>query len=191
MPLGLEDGRVDKAQMTSSSYNNVNDGPWNARLNSGRGWSPRRNDRTRFLQIDFQAMTKVTRVATQGKRYANSWVTKYYIKYGKTKSRFIPYSVGRKIKVGFLSLTVYFYYSSTVLCAHAKDTKRNCHSEKYSGARISKSKSNRKSHFDDNKSNCSEDDMHTSRNDYYDNKYASFAAEPRIRFNPNLALLSP
>ncbi|CAH3172634.1 unnamed protein product [Porites evermanni] len=99
MPLGLEDGRVDKAQMTSSSYNNVNDGPWNARLNSGRGWSPRRNDRTRFLQIDFQAMTKVTRVATQGKRYANSWVTKYYIKYGKTKSRFIPYSVGRKIKM--------------------------------------------------------------------------------------------
>jgi len=107
MPLGLEDGRVDKAQMTSSSYNNVNDGPWNARLNSGRGWSPRRNDRTRFLQIDFQAMTKVTRVATQGKRYANSWVTKYYIKCGKTKSRFIPYRVGRKIKVGFLSLTVY------------------------------------------------------------------------------------
>ena len=105
MPLGLEDGRVDKAQMTSSSYNNVNDGPSNARLNSGRGWSPRRNDRTRFLQIDFQAMTKVTRVATQGKRYANSWVTKYYIKYGKTKSRFIPYRVGRKIKVGFLSLT--------------------------------------------------------------------------------------
>ena len=105
MPLGLEDGRVDKAQMTSSSYNNVNDGPWNARLNSGRGWSPRRNDRTRFLQIDFQAMTKVTRVATQGKRYANSWVTKYYIKYGKTKSRFIPYRVGRKIKVGFLLLT--------------------------------------------------------------------------------------
>ena len=130
MPLGLEDGRVDKAQMTSSSYNNVNDGPWNARLNSGRGWSPRRNDRTRFLQIDFQAMTKVTRVASQGKRYANSWVTKYYIKYGKTKSRFIPYRVGRKIKVGFLSLTVYVCYSRTVLCGHAKDTKRNCHNEK-------------------------------------------------------------
>ena len=141
MPLGLEDGRVDKAQMTSSSYNNVNDGPWNARLNSGRGWSPRRNDRTRFLQIDFQAMTKVARVATQGKRYANSWVTKYYIKYGKTKSRFIPYLVGRKIKVGFLSLTVYVCYSRTVLCGHAKDTKRNCHSEKQRGTGPSKSKS--------------------------------------------------
>ena len=159
MPLGLEDGRVDKAQMTSSSYNNVNDGPSNARLNSGRGWSPRKNDRTRFLQIDFQAMTKVTRVATQGKRYANSWVTKYYIKYGKTKSRFIPYRVGRKIKVGFLSLTAYVCYSSTVLCAHAKDTKTNCHSEKYRGALISKSKSNRKSPFNDTKSNFSEDDL--------------------------------
>ena len=181
MPLGLEDGRVDKAQMTSSSYNNVNDGPWNARLNSGRGWSPRRNDRTRFLQIDFQAMTKVTRVATQGKRYANSWVTKYYIKYGKTKSRFIPYRVGRKIKVGFLLLSVYVCYSRTVLWGHVKDTKRNCHSEKWKGTRISKSKSDRKSHFDDNKSNCSEDDLHTSRNDYHDNKYALFAAEPRIR----------
>ena len=163
MPLGLEDGRVDKAQMTSSSYNNVNDGPWNARLNSGRGWSPRRNDRTRFLQIDFQAMTKVTRVATQGKRYANSWVTKYYIKYGKTKSRFIPYRVGRKIKVGFLLLTVYVCYSSTVLCAHAKDAKRNCHSENEEEPAFPNPNPIEKVVL--MILNCSEDDLHKFRND--------------------------
>ena len=105
MPLGLEDGRVPDPVMTASSYNNIYDAPWNARLNRrrysrfGGGWSPRRNDRIRFLQIDFQAMTKATRVATQGMHNANYWVTKYYIKYGKTKSRLVPYREGRSTKV--------------------------------------------------------------------------------------------
>lgn len=105
MPLGLEDGRVPDPVMTASSYNNIYDAPWNARLNRrrysrfGGGWSPRRNDRSRWLQIDFQAMTKATRVATQGMHNANYWVTRYYIKYGKTKGRLVPYREGRKTKV--------------------------------------------------------------------------------------------
>ena len=107
MPLGLEDGRVPDQVMTASSYNNIYDAPWNARLNRrrysrfGGGWSPRRNDRNRWLQIDFQAMTKVTRVATQGMQNANYWVTKYYIKYGKNKNRLIPYREGRTTKVPY------------------------------------------------------------------------------------------
>lgn len=108
MPLGLEDGRVPNPVMTASSYNNIYDAPYNARLNRrrhgrlGGGWSPRRNDKIRWLQIDFQALTKATRVATQGMHNANYWVKRYYIKYGKNKNRLTPYREGRKTRVSFI-----------------------------------------------------------------------------------------
>lgn len=111
MPLGLEDGRVPDPVMTASSYNNIYDAPWNARLNRrrysrfGGGWSPRRNDRQRWLQIDFQAMTKATRVATQGMQNANYWVKKYYIKYARTRNRFVPYREGRSTKVCVINIS--------------------------------------------------------------------------------------
>lgn len=121
MPLGLEDGRVPDAVMTASSYNNIYDAPWNARLNRrrysrfGGGWSPRRNDKIRFLQIDFQAMTKATRVATQGMHNANYWVTKYYIKYGKNKGRLVPYREGRSTKVRLLLVLLRFSFQPEVV----------------------------------------------------------------------------
>ena len=110
MPLGLEDGRVPDQVMTASSYNNIYDAPWNARLNRrrysrfGGGWSPRRNDGHRFLQVDFQALAKVTRVATQGMQNANYWVKKYYIKYSRTRTGFATYREGRTTKVCFTYL---------------------------------------------------------------------------------------
>ena len=110
MPLGLEDGRVPDQVMTASSYNNIYDAPWNARLNRrrysrfGGGWSPRRNDGHRFLQVDFQALAKVTRVATQGMQNANYWVKKYYIKYSRTRTGFATYREGRTTKVCFIYL---------------------------------------------------------------------------------------
>ena len=101
MPLGIEDGRVADQVMTASSYYNNHYRPWNGRLNKPRsGWWPKRNDRRPWLQIDFLAMTKVTRVATQGLYNANYWVKKYYVKYAKNKNRFVPYREGRATKVG-------------------------------------------------------------------------------------------
>lgn len=120
MPLGVEDGRVADQVMTASSYNGAYYGPWNGRLNRPRGgWWPRRNERRPWLQIDFLAMTKVTRVATQGLYNANYWVKKYYIKYARNKNRFVPYREGRKTKVWF------FYLESTLLTKLRKTGRRD------------------------------------------------------------------
>lgn len=70
----------------------------------GGGWSPRRNDGHRFLQVDFQALAKVTRVATQGMQNANYWVKKYYIKYSRRRTGFATYREGRTTKVCFTYL---------------------------------------------------------------------------------------
>ena len=101
MPLGVEDGRVAGPVMTASSYVSTSYGPMYGRLNGYRAWGPRRNERKPWLQVDFLAMTKVTRVATQGQYNANYWVKKYYIMYAKNKNQFTPYREGKTTKVRF------------------------------------------------------------------------------------------
>ena len=101
MPLGVEDGRVAGPVMTASSYLSSSYKPMNGRLNSYTAWAPRRNEKKPWLQVDFLAMTKVTRVDTQGQYNANYWVKKYYVMYAKKKNQFTPYREGKTTKVGF------------------------------------------------------------------------------------------
>ena len=104
MPLGVEDGRVAGPVMTASSYVSTAYGPMYGRLNGYRAWGPRRNERQPWLQVDFLALTKVTRVATQGQYNANYWVKKYYVKYAKKKNKFTTYQEGKTTKVRFFVL---------------------------------------------------------------------------------------
>ena len=105
MPLGVEDGRVPDPLMRASSFYNYYCGPFNARLNrrrygrQGGAWCAKRRDRRQWLQIDFGALTKVCRVATQGRQNSAQWVTSYYITHSRNGYKFIPYREGRRTKV--------------------------------------------------------------------------------------------
>jgi len=107
MPLGVEDGRVPDPLMRASSFYNYYCGPFNARLNrrrygrQGGAWCAKRRDRRQWLQIDFGALTKVCRVATQGRQNSAQWVTSYYITYSRNGYKFTPYREGRRTKVTF------------------------------------------------------------------------------------------
>ena len=107
MPLGVEDGRVPDPLMRASSFYNYYCAPFNARLNRrrhgrlGGAWCAKRRDRRQWLQIDFGALTKVCRVATQGRQNSAQWVKSYYIKYSRNGYKFTPYREGRRTKVTF------------------------------------------------------------------------------------------
>ena len=113
MPLGVEDGRVPDPLMRASSFYNYYCGPFNARLNRrrygrhGGAWCAKRRDRRQWLQIDFGALTKVCRVATQGRQNAAQWVTSYYITYSRNGYKFTPYREGRRTKVTFFTCKRY------------------------------------------------------------------------------------
>lgn len=103
-PLGLEDGRIPKNAMTSSSMWDWRHGPYRARLNhlnrGGTGaWSSRYNNVFQWLQINLGQVTKVVAVATQGRYDANQWVKKYEISYGLYGNKLTFYSINRKVKV--------------------------------------------------------------------------------------------
>ena len=106
MPLGFEDRRLPNPVIRASSYYNYYCGPWNARLNqrragrNGGAWCAKKRDRGQWLQMDFGGLTRVTRIATQGRQNSDQWVTSYYVSYSRKGRRFIPYREKGRTKVG-------------------------------------------------------------------------------------------
>ena len=105
MPLGLEDRRIADPTMTASTYYNFYLGPWNGRLHSrregrrGASWSAKRKDTRQWLKVDFGALTRVSRVATQGRQNAHQWVKTYSISYSRKGVNFVPYKEKGRLKV--------------------------------------------------------------------------------------------
>ena len=105
MPLGLEDRRIPNPVMRASSHYNYYCGPWNARLNqrragrNGGAWCSKRRDRAQWLRVDFGGLTRVTRIATQGRQNSDQWVTSYYMSYSRKGRRYTPYREKRRTKV--------------------------------------------------------------------------------------------
>jgi len=105
MPLGLEDKRVHNKMMRASSYYNYYCGPWNGRLNGrrygryGGAWCAKRRDRRQWLQIDFGALAKVYRIASQGRQNSAQWVTSYSLSYSKNGYKFVTYKERGRTKV--------------------------------------------------------------------------------------------
>lgn len=98
----MESGAISDMQIRGSSEYDWNYAAVQARLNynvPGKfgGWSARTNDKNQWLQVDLLShFTKVTRVATQGRRDVSQWVTKYNLKYGKNGLNFLYYRESRK-----------------------------------------------------------------------------------------------
>ena len=91
--------------ITASSYYNFYGAPRNARLHQrrvgrlGGSWYAKRNDKRQWLKIDFGGLTRVSRIATQGRQNADQWVTSYYVSYSVKGFRFVTYKEYRRTKV--------------------------------------------------------------------------------------------
>ena len=114
----MQDDRVSKGMLTASSMYNHYYGPWNARLHARNygsirgGWVAKYRNRNQWIQIDLGVVTRVKRIATQGRYDANQWVKSYTVSYSSDGSRFYPVKHGRRIKV-----TVSSIYSQILISA--------------------------------------------------------------------------
>ena len=62
--------------------------------------SPARyNNARQYLNIDLGTISRLKRIATQGRYDADQWVTSYAVSYSMNNVRFIAYKEGRRIKV--------------------------------------------------------------------------------------------
>ena len=87
----MENLKITPAQISASSYYDVNYVPNNGRLhfkNSDSAWVVGVNDLNQWIQIDFGIKTVVTYVATQGRHNYDQWVTQYKLQYSNDGSSF-------------------------------------------------------------------------------------------------------
>lgn len=79
VPLGLEDKRIPDTAITASFA----ESSWPAikgRLNSDKVWCAS-SKADQYLQIDIGAVKMITKVATQGMKDRDNWVTHYRLGY--------------------------------------------------------------------------------------------------------------
>lgn len=98
----MESGAISDMQIRASSEFSADHAAIQARLNynvSGKvgSWSALTSDKNQWLQIDLLSrFAKVTRVATQGRRDSDQWVTKYNLKYSVNGLNFLYYRESEK-----------------------------------------------------------------------------------------------
>ena len=97
--LGVESGAISDAKISASSQWDANHAAIQGRLHFQKSsakagsWSARTNDVNQWLQIDLgNQVTKVTRLATQGRNAYNQWVPKYKLQYSHDGVTFHYYS---------------------------------------------------------------------------------------------------
>ena len=98
----MEDSRIPRGQLRASTFYNSALAPYLGRLHSIRSWSVRVNNNKQWLQIDVGSVGKITGVATQGRRDANQWVTKYLLSYSLGTVFKVYREKGKRFKVCFL-----------------------------------------------------------------------------------------
>ena len=69
----------------------------------------RYNNARQWLNIDLGTVSRLKRIATQGRYDADQWVTSYAVSYSLNNVRFIPYKEGRRTKVTLLPLSMLVY----------------------------------------------------------------------------------
>lgn len=98
-PLGMQSKAIPDSRITASSKWDNNHGPDRARLGTARSghktgaWSARSNDAGQWIQLDLNKVTKVTRIATQGRSDANQWVKTYLLEYSTNGVQFSSYGL--------------------------------------------------------------------------------------------------
>ena len=119
--LGMENGVIKDAQITSSSVYDSKHSAIQARLNfkagGGKqgGWSAGSNDANQWIQVALGNFTDLTAIATQGRNGNNQWVTKYQLQYsddgvnfdyykasGQSSPKVKPYLSDRQFSIAFI-----------------------------------------------------------------------------------------
>ena len=97
--LGVQSGAISDGQMTASSQRDANHAAIQGRLHFQKtsskagSWSACTNDVNQWLQIDLgDQVTKVTRLATQGRNVYSQWVTTYKLQYSDDGVNFQYYT---------------------------------------------------------------------------------------------------
>ncbi|KXJ25332.1 Lactadherin [Exaiptasia diaphana] len=90
--LGMEDGRISDSQITASSHNSRYVLPKNARLNNVRAWKAKQEAVGEYLEVDIGTNTNICKIASQGSRGTQKWVTSYSIHYSSDQSTWTTYS---------------------------------------------------------------------------------------------------
>ncbi|CAH3183147.1 unnamed protein product, partial [Porites lobata] len=98
-PLGMQNGAIPDSALTASSKAGVAHSPKRGRLNYATppaAWSSGGAHylKNSWFQVDFGSWTKVTRIATQGRKYAYEWVTRYRVSYSYDGIFFKDYTEG-------------------------------------------------------------------------------------------------
>ncbi|CAK8677458.1 unnamed protein product [Clavelina lepadiformis] len=83
-PLGFKSGKVQDADMTSSSMWSSSYAAHRGRLDRSGIWhvSSENNKRGAWIEVDMKVNTTLTGVVTQGRPSTNQWVTRYKISLG-------------------------------------------------------------------------------------------------------------
>jgi len=107
--LGMENGEISARQISASSQLDTNHAATQGRLNLNESWSALSNDSSQWLQVDLSSpYTKVTRVATQGRKDAPQWVTKYKLQFSNDGVKFRyytdPIQTESKVKYAYRTL---------------------------------------------------------------------------------------
>ena len=96
--LGMANGKLPNNAITATSIYNQYFGPERARLGTLKSgsyagaWIPKSNDLGQWIQVDLGKITKITRIATQGRQDAGHWVKSYSLTYSVEGGPFLSYS---------------------------------------------------------------------------------------------------
>ena len=111
-PLGMQNGRIRNAAVTSSSRWDNKHAAHLARLHNRRrgvymgSWSARTNNAYQWLQMFLGRPHKVVRVSTQGRPTVSQWVTSYYLLFSQDGVYFAPYFERNTRKVRSVTLSL-------------------------------------------------------------------------------------
>ena len=94
----MKSGKIPDSAITATTVYSQYYGPERARLDTVKSgsfagaWVPKTQDMGQWIQVDLAKITKITRIATQGRQDTAQWVKSYSISYSLGGSPFIPYN---------------------------------------------------------------------------------------------------
>ena len=103
--LGMRNGLISDPQISASSEYDLNHSPSNSRLfyapHNGRtgAWSSKTNDINQWLQINFERLTAIVGVSTQGRAGHTQFVKSYTLSYSQDGLSFQAYKPHGLLKV--------------------------------------------------------------------------------------------
>ena len=94
----MKSGKIPDSAITATTSLNQYCGPERARLDTVKSgsyvgaWIPKSQDIGQWIQVDLGKITKITRLATQGRQDAGHWAESYSITYSVEGGPFLPYN---------------------------------------------------------------------------------------------------